>query len=207
MIIFLVIILCLALACTLLFLVRKRQLRKEMRRTRAYMAKAKQYPNDIYIPLMCEYLSETKTVELNLKGDSMRPFLESDRDQGFLLKVNGFRKGDVVLAEIEKGHFVLHRIDCISSGGERVDGMCEDPEADITLRGDGNPRGTESCKLKDIRALCAKVKRNGKMYDLRTSKLWKAYSWWWTHTLPVRRYQLALYRLVWRHQIPRRWKR
>jgi len=49
--------------------------------------------------------------------------------------------------------------------------------------------------------------RNGKMYDLRTSKLWKAYSWWWTHTLPVRRYQLALYRLVWRHQIPRRWKK
>ncbi len=207
MIIFLLIILCIALASVLLFLVRKRQLRTEMDRTRKYMAKAKQYPNDVYIPLMCEYLSETKTVELNLKGDSMRPFLESDRDQGFLLKVNGFRKGDVVLAEIEKGHFVLHRIDHISLNGESVKGICQAPKADVTLRGDGNSVGTESCKLENVKALCAKVKRNGKMYDLRTSKLWKAYSWWWTHTLPVRRYQLALYRLVWRHQLPRRWKK
>ena len=171
------------------------------------MASAKQYPNEIYIPLMCEYLSETKTVKLNLKGDSMRPFLESDRDQGFLLKVNEFKKGDVVLAEIGDKHFVLHRIDCISVNGNRVNGTCNDLEADITLRGDGNPKGTEKCKLKDIRALCVKVNRNGKIYDLRNSKVWKCYSLWWTHTLPIRRYQLAIYRLFWRHQLPRRWKR
>lgn len=205
--IFIVIVVALCLLLALFFMVRKNALKKERSRTKANLARAKQYPNEIYIPLMCEYLCDTKTVELNLKGNSMRPFLESDRDHGFLLKPNGVKKGDVVLAEIEPKHFVLHRIDSISVNGKVVKGICTDLEADITLRGDGNPKGTETCKLNNIKALCVKVNRNGKIYDLNTSKAWKIYSWWWTHTLPTRRYQLALYKLFWRHEMPNRWKR
>lgn len=207
MIVLLVCALIIIFLLTLAFLIRKKKLIKERERTAKYLARAKQYPNEIYIPMICEYLSETKTVELNLKGNSMRPFLESDRDQGFLLKANGVKKGDVVLAEIEPKHFVLHRIDSISVNDVKFKGICFLPEADVTLRGDGNPKGTESCKLKNVKAVCVKVNRNGKIFDLKSSKIWKAYSWWWTHTLALRRYQLALYRLFWRHELPMRWKR
>ena len=112
-----------------------------------------------------------------------------------------------VLAEIEKGHFVLHRIDRITLDGKNVKGLCDDPQADVTLRGDGNPKGTEHCKLKDVRALCGKVIRKGKLWNLQKSKRWKVYSWYWTHTLFMRRYQLAAFRLVFRHELPKRWKR
>ena len=112
----------------------------------------------------------------------------------------------MVLAEIADKHFVLHRIDSITVNGIKIKGICENPEADVTLRGDGNPIGTENCKLKNVRAICVKVRKNNKIYDLKTSKCWKIYSWWWTHTLFMRRYQLALYKLLWRHELPSRWK-
>ena len=132
------------------------------------------FRNECYLPLVCEYVEKGKNVSINLKGKSMRPFLESDRDVGWLTKVNRFKKGDVVLAEISKGHFVLHRIDMIEVGGAKIKGECDNPDANITLRGDGNARGTESCKLNDLRALCFKVIRNGKEWDFTKSKRWKS---------------------------------
>ena len=196
----------LALLAVVFFFVRKRNLQREKLRIKQEMAKANQFPNEKWIPLICEYLSDTKPVILKLRGNSMRPFLESDRDHGFLLLPKKLKKGDVVLAEIEDKHFVLHRIDSITVNGQKIKGLCDNPEADVTLRGDGNPVGTESCKLKNVRAICVKVRKNNKIYDLNTSRRWKIYSWWWTHTLFMRRYQLALYKLLWRHELPNRWK-
>ena len=166
-----------------------------------------QLKNEVFLPLVLEYVEHGKTAEIPLKGVSMRPFLETERDVGILSKARAFKKGDVVLAEIEKGHFVLHRIDRITLDGKNVKGLCDDPQADVTLRGDGNPKGTEHCKLKDVRALCGKVIRKGKLWNLQKSKRWKVYSWYWTHTLFMRRYQLAAFRLVFRHELPKRWKR
>ncbi len=163
--------------------------------------------NEVFLPIVCQKIQEGHTASINLKGNSMRPFLESDRDVGWLRKSNAYKKGQVVLAEISKGHFVLHRIDDISINGNSTNDFCDNPNACVTLRGDGNPVGTEMCHLMDIRALCFKVKRNGKIWNLESSKLWKFYSWYWTHTLCIRRYQLALYRFLWRHELPQRWKK
>ena len=163
--------------------------------------------NSVFLPQVCKLVDEGKTVSINLRGNSMRPFLETDRDVGILSKSDGFKKGQVVLAEIDPGHFVLHRIDKIVSQGKNVNTVCCDKEADVTLRGDGNVCGTEHCKLGEVRALCDQVIRNGKKWTLSKSIFWKAYSWWWTHTIFIRRYQLALYRLVWRHELPARFKR
>jgi len=163
--------------------------------------------NEVFLPQVCTLVKEGHNVSINLKGNSMRPFLESDRDIGWLRFDTKFKKGQVVLAEINKGHFVLHRIDKIEVDGHIINGFCENIEAHVTLRGDGNPVGTERCRLKDIRALCYKVVRNGKECDLKKSKKWKLYSWYWTNTLFVRRYQLAAYRLICRHELPKRWKK
>lgn len=166
-----------------------------------------QFPNEHLFPKLCEFIDEGKSVTVNLKGNSMRPFLESDRDQGILVKHNGIKKGDVVLAEIYQGHFVLHRIDKILYRGDEISGLCDMPDCDVVLRGDGNPIGTELCKLRNVRAICSKLVRDGKEYDLNTSNTWKMYSWTWTRLLPVRRYLLAFYKLFWRGELPQRWKK
>ena len=153
-----------------------------------------QFPNEKFFPDILEWFEKTKTISINLKGNSMRPFLESGRDVGIISKPEALKKGDVVLAEIHKGVFVCHRIVGIKAGI-------------VTLRGDGNVQGTETCIIEDVRAQLISVVRNGRHYNLKTSRVWKLYSFCWTRLLPLRRYLLALYRLLALHQLPQRWQR
>ena len=69
-----------------------------------------QFENRLFFPLIVEEINNGHTVTINLRGNSMRPFLESDRDRALLTNPKGVKLGDPVLAEIEPGHFVLHRI-------------------------------------------------------------------------------------------------
>lgn len=152
-----------------------------------------QLANEEFLPQVCELINEGHTVSIRAKGYSMRPFIENDRDIAILAHSNIYKVGDVALAEIAPGHFVLHRIDAIK--GERV-----------RLRGDGNYPGTEQCWMKDLRAIMCSVERKGKVW--RTDgRVWRTYSWIWVRLLPIRRYLLALYRLLWLHQVPNRIKR
>ena len=88
----------------------------------------KQMPNEQFLPFVIAELEavEGKTVTLPLRGRSMRPFLEDGRDKALLTATKDIKIGDAVLAEISKGHFVLHRI--VDIDGDQV-----------TLRGDGAP--------------------------------------------------------------------
>ena len=144
--------------------------------------------NEVLLPQVVQMLHEGHTVTLPLRGRSMRPFLEDGRDKALLVAVKEPpRVGDAVLAEISKGHYVLHRI-------VKIDGE------DVTLRGDGN-LGTESCRLEDIRALAAAFYRKGRNEpDSVNGWKWRIYSWLWTRLLPIRRYLLFLFH----PHIPRR---
>lgn len=150
-----------------------------------------QLKNAEFLPHVCELVKEGHRVSLRAKGNSMRPFIESDRDVAVLTDCSDYKVGDVVLAEISKGHYVLHRID-------RLEGQ------NVTLRGDGNVAGTEHCTIGDIRAVTCQIIRKGKTWNLSTSRIWKIYSKVWVRLLPARRYLLAIYRLVFRGEIPRR---
>ena len=151
-----------------------------------------QLPNAEFLPHVCELVNQGHKVSIRAKGNSMRPFLESGRDIAVLSRIDKPKVGDVVLAEIAKGKYVLHRIDKIHAD-------------DITLRGDGNIKGTEQCKIEDIRAVANEFVRKGKTW--RTTCLrWKFYSWLWPRLLPFRRLLLALYRLFWLGEIPNRLK-
>lgn len=98
-----------------------------------------QFPNAQLLPEIIKLLNEGHTVTLQLRGFSMRPFLEDKRDKALLAKREIYNIGEPVLAEISPRHYVLHRI--IKIEGE-----------DVTLKGDGNLT-TESCKMKDIKAI------------------------------------------------------
>ena len=153
-----------------------------------------QFENRIFFPLIVEEIQKGHTVTINLRGNSMRPFLESDRDRALLTNPDGVGVGDPVLAEIEPGHFVLHRI--IKIEGDNV-----------TLMGDGN-LGCEYCKTTDFRASIVGFYRKGrKTLDRIDGRKWKTYSWFWTRLSPVRRYLLAAYRYIWLNLFPVKYKK
>lgn len=150
----------------------------------------KQMANALLLPEVIRILEEGHTVTLPLKGYSMRPFLEDNRDKALLKKPESINVGDPVLAEIGPKHYVLHRI--ISIDGDHV-----------TLRGDGN-LAEEHCRLSDVKATATGFFRKGRdKADMTDGRKWRVYSWWWTRLYPIRRYLLfALH-----PHIPRRFKR
>lgn len=163
-----------------------------------------QLPNEKFLPEVCEYINAGHTATIRAKGNSMRPFIESERDNIVLGQFQSLHRGDVVLAEIAPRRYVLHRIDHINLNGKHVKGACSDPRAHIVLRGDGNVRGTEPCRYSHVRAIAVQIVRKGRVYNLATSPLWRTYSVLWPALRPLRRYLLALYRLLWLHELPER---
>lgn len=147
-------------------------------------------PNEVFLPQVVALLKEGHTATLPLRGRSMRPFLEDGRDKALLEITEKPQVGDAVLAEISKGHFVLHRIINIEG-------------TNVTLRGDGN-LSNEYCQLSDIRAKAIGFYRKGRSkIDSTDGRKWRIYSWWWTRLYPIRRYLLFLLH----PHIPRRWKK
>ena len=143
-----------------------------------------QFANAEFLPEVVKILNEGHTVTLRLRGYSMRPFLENDRDKALLVKPSSIKVGDPVLAEVNPLHFVLHRIDSIEGDN-------------VTLRGDGN-LGVEHCKKENIVGAVIGLYRKG-IKEIDATDAWKrrTYSYIWTRLLPLRRYLLGAYRRIW----------
>lgn len=138
-----------------------------------------QVDNAVFLPEVVALIAEGHTVTLPLRGRSMRPFLEDGRDKALLAAPTDIATGDVVLAEIAKGHFVLHRIISINPWM-------------VTLLGDGNMT-MESCRPHDIQAKAIGFYRKGRNKpDMTTDLKWRLYSAVWTKLRPIRRYLLFL---------------
>lgn len=145
----------------------------------------KTFSNSVFLPEVVRLLNAGHTITINLRGVSMRPFLEDKRDKALLKKVDKLTKGAPVLAEIKPGFFVLHRI-------IKLDGK------NVTLRGDGN-LNTESCLVSDVKAEVIGFYRKGRSVLDRTSGLkWRIYSFLWVELFPLffRRCLLYLHRKV-----------
>lgn len=138
-------------------------------------------PNSELLGQISEMVARGQVVTLRVKGISMRPFIEHGRDKVVLAKPEHFGKRDVVLAEIRKGIFVLHRIESLKNGK-------------VVLRGDGNWHQTEACAVSAVRAKAVAFVRKGR--EVRTDDLlWRTYSFLWCSCpLFVRRCILALHR-------------
>lgn len=142
-----------------------------------------QFSNAILIPEIIKMLNDGHTVTLRLKGFSMRPFLENDRDKALLTRPTSPKVGDPVLAEISEGRYVLHRIIRIE-------------QDNVTLLGDGNLT-PEACKLSDIKGGIIGFYRKGRdTLDRVDGKKWRVYSWFWMRLRPIRRYLLFIYRHI-----------
>ena len=69
-----------------------------------------QLPNEIFIPEIARLVAEGKQVVFTPTGVSMRPFIEGGVDNVTLVQPDALQVGDIVLAEIQPQHYVLHRI-------------------------------------------------------------------------------------------------
>ncbi len=139
-----------------------------------------QLPNDVLLGMARDMIRQGHTVTINVKGYSMRPFLEHERDKVLLVSPGELHIGDAVLAEISPDTYVLHRI--IAIDGQQV-----------TLMGDGNVRGTEHCQLQNVVAVVSKYIRPHRTIDANDVALVRRIRLW-SKLLPVRRYLLFIYR-------------
>lgn len=148
-------------------------------------------PNEQFVPQVRAFLDEGHAfVTFRVRGISMRPFLEHERDCVALILPKEVKVGDVVLAEVSPKHYVLHRV--ILRQGD-----------DLVLKGDGNSKGIETCMVKDVLAQAVGFYRKGRRKaDLVTGWKWRCYSWFWMRTIRIRRYLLAAHRRIWLRIFP-----
>lgn len=152
-----------------------------------------QLKNAEFLPLAVSYLETKDSVKIPLKGFSMRPFLESERDYALLAKPHAPVIYEPVLALLPDERWVLHRI-------VRIEGE------NITLLGDGN-LSPEHCKTSDIKAsIIGFYRKKRTTLDRIDGRKWKLYSKIWVPLLPVRRWLLMFYKVFVIHEIPNRLK-
>lgn len=159
-------------------------LRRSYRQRNGVVSAQKRHelPNDAWLGEVSKMLAEGKPYPIYVKGYSMRPFIEHLRDRVFLEKRDTYEVGDAVLAQIEPGHYVLHRI------------ICKEGEA-LTLQGDGNLRGVEHCSLGDVSGVVTEYLRPGRTIPADDPQLVRRIRLW-RRLRPIRRYLLFLYKAV-----------
>lgn len=137
-------------------------------------------PNDVLLDEVARLVDEGEAVTLMTKGASMLPFIVGGRDSVVLVRPEELFPGMIVLAYVQGGRYVLHRI--LSIDGTKV-----------VLMGDGNIKGVEVCAPADVKAVAVRISRPSGEVDclskrhLRQAAIWKT-------LLPVRRWILAVYR-------------
>lgn len=146
------------------------------------MMKTRTIPNEELIPEFGRLVQEGAEVVFRPKGMSMLPFIRGGKDSVALVKAEGLKVGDIVLAKVRGGAFVLHRIDSM------VDDV-------IVLMGDGNLAGKERCTADDVLAVAARILKDNKEIDCRSARHMRR-AMLWKRLLPVRRYLLAIYRRI-----------
>lgn len=134
-----------------------------------------QLPNEIFIPEIVRLVNEGRQVQFTPTGASMRPFIEGGVDNVTLVKPADLQVGDIVLADIQQQHYVLHRIYAIEGDA-------------LTLMGDGNLIGTEHCTRAQVLAKVIAIHSP----KGRNKPLTRA--WLWRHLKYARRILLKIYR-------------
>ena len=130
--------------------------------------------NEVLLEEAAALMNEGREVSFTPLGSSMLPFIRGGKDSVRLRKLPSEAVGDMLLVRLPGNRYVLHR--CIAIDGDR-----------ITLMGDGNIAGTESCTRADVLGTVVAVIRDGKERKPGDGRLWRRLK-------PLRRYILAIYR-------------
>lgn len=94
-------------------------------------------PNELFLEEAGKLLEEGREVVLTPLGNSMLPFIRGGKDEVTLKVLPHVEVGDIVLARLPGPNYVLHRV-------------VDRNRSLLTLMGDGNLQGTESCTRDDV---------------------------------------------------------
>lgn len=118
-------------------------------------------------------LQNGHSVTMRAKGNSMFPFIRDECDSVVLQRKPEIAVGSIVLARLQNGSYVLHRV-------YRLE------KEELVLMGDGNLYATERCRRNEVVGVAVKIIRDERQVDCTSRKeLFKA--WVWRKLLPVRR--------------------
>lgn len=137
--------------------------------------------DDVIIKEAVRLVQDGVSVTFPVKGRSMLPFIFGSRESVILQKPDSLQSGQVVLAEVGPDRYVVHRIIKVTKDL-------------ITLMGDGNIRGTESCTPDKVLAIATHVVDENGIRRPLYSKARIAKAKLWYHIRPLRRYILAALR-------------
>ena len=142
--------------------------------------------NDILIPELARLLKEEKEVRFTPSGNSMRPFIEGEKDSVVLAPLNRSpRKGDILLAQVhiaDKIAYVLHRVLRVEENEQQTI---------FVLQGDGNLQGEERCTRAEIIGIVKRIEYPSGRRKMHTSACL------WQRLISIRRYLLKIYRHTW----------
>ena len=132
--------------------------------------------NEILLEDAAALMEEGREVTLKPLGYSMLPFIRGGKDSVRLKKMPSVAVGDMLLVRLPGPRYVLHRL--IAKDG-----------AQLTLMGDGNLVGTESCTEADVLGTVTAIERGKRVVVPGNGQ-------WWRALKPFRRYILGIYRRV-----------
>ena len=132
-----------------------------------------QINNEVFFEEVTRMLSDGFAVTLRVKGSSMFPFLRDGRDRVTLRKTDGVEVGDIVLARLDNGTHVLHRIYKKKSDG-------------YYMAGDAQTQIEGPLRRDQIFALIIKVKRKGKILQ-PGDFWWEFFEHVWIRIIPLRK--------------------
>lgn len=130
--------------------------------------------NEVLLEDAAALMQEGREVTIRPLGSSMLPFIRGGRDSVRLKKMPSVAVGDMLLVRLEGPRYVLHRL--IQKDGDR-----------LTLMGDGNLTGTESCTEADVLGTVTAIERGTRVVVPGNGR-------WWRVLKPFRRYILGIYR-------------
>lgn len=132
--------------------------------------------NELLLEEAASLMNEGREVNFTPLGNSMLPFIKGGKDSVLLQKLSSVAVGDIVLVRLPGPRYVLHRV--IKEDGDT-----------LTLMGDGNIAGTETCNKEDVMGTVVAVLKGNRKVIPGKARLWRMLK-------PIRRYILGIYRRI-----------
>lgn len=132
--------------------------------------------NELLLEEAASLMDEGREVNFTPLGSSMLPFIRGGKDSVRLQKKASVEVGDIVLVRLPGPRYVLHRVIGIQGDG-------------LTLMGDGNIAGTESCSRSDVMGTVVGIVKGKRTVVPGKGRIWRLLK-------PVRRYLLGIYRRI-----------
>ena len=139
-----------------------------------------------YVKILEDLTQEDKTVGVPVSGNSMSPFLISQRDYVIFQKPNRpLQKGDIVFFRRDSGEYILHRVSKIR-------------ENQYYILGDAQTKVEGPIREDQIFGLVTKVRRKEKWIDA-SDFWWQFFEKVWIRIIPMRTLIMSFYKQLYKN--------